>query len=191
MTSKNLLILLIAVWGLVTLSLSHMLEPDLSKPNLEYAPDMVHSPDQDAYEPTDLFDDGRTLRASVAGTIPRGFKPFAFAADEAGMKKAGKELKSPVEKPDPATLSRGAAAYQAKCSACHGAGGAGDGEVTKRGVPPPPSLLGEGARKLADGEVYHIITLGRKNMPAHGALVSREDRWSIIAWLRDLQGDDQ
>ena len=40
-----------------------------------------------------------------------------------------------------ASIQRGADTYRVFCTSCHGASGTGDGPVTKRGFPPPPSLL--------------------------------------------------
>jgi len=77
--------------------------------------------------------------------------------------------------------------YAAFCAVCHGAGGLGDGSVTKRGVPPPPSLLADHARQMPDGEIYHLLTLGRGNMASYATQVQRADRWKVIRYIRSLQ----
>jgi len=59
--------------------------------------------------------------------------------------------------------------------------------VTKRGVPPPPSLLDPQAREYADGHIYRHITHGIGNMPSHESQIEREDRWRVILYLRSLQ----
>jgi mono/diheme cytochrome c family protein len=59
--------------------------------------------------------------------------------------------------------------------------------VTKQGVPPPPSLLAERALRMADGQMYHIITFGQGNMAAYASQVEREDRWRVINYVRELQ----
>ena len=141
----------------------------------------------EAQEPNDFFADGRTLRPPVPGTIARGYLPFPYGKEEAEAKRAGVELKNPFEI-SAELLARGERVYRSTCAACHGGGGLGDGAVTKRGVPPPPSLLADNAKKIADGEIYHIITQGRKNMPSHAAQVTREDRWKVIHYVRELQG---
>lgn len=86
-----------------------------------------------------------------------------------------------------AALDRGAAVYATFCEICHGAGGAGDGTVARRGFPAPPSLLAEKARNLADGEMFHILTYGRANMPAYRSQIDREDRWRAVLHVRRLQ----
>jgi hypothetical protein len=57
----------------------------------------------------------------------------------------------------------------------------------KRGYPPPPSLLADNARRIKDGQIFHIITYGQNNMPSYAAQVSVEDRWRAIVFVRSLQ----
>ena len=60
-----------------------------------------------------------------------------------------------------------------------------------RGFPPPPSLLADQAVRLADGQIFHIVTYGQKNMPSYAAQVPLDDRWRVIAYVRSLQGGSQ
>ncbi len=188
MTPRNLAVVLVVVWAIFSLLLSHAVEPDPELTALEYAPNMVRGPDLDAYAPTDVFGNGHLAQMPVPGTSARrGLMPWPFSGDDAGRAKAGRILKSPVDFTDPRVLERGQNVFASMCSACHGPGGAGDGLVTKRGVPPPPSLMAQPAKDLKDGEIFHIITFGRKNMPPHAGQISRMDRWNVIAWVRSLQ----
>jgi hypothetical protein len=36
--------------------------------------------------------------------------------------------------------------------------------------------------------MFHVITMGRNNMPSHAAQVSADDRWKAILYIRKLQG---
>jgi mono/diheme cytochrome c family protein len=40
---------------------------------------------------------------------------------------------------------------------------------------------------LKDGQIFHIITYGQKNMPALAAQVLREDRWKAALYIRSMQ----
>ncbi|HXB58153.1 MAG TPA: cytochrome c, partial [Candidatus Acidoferrales bacterium] len=40
---------------------------------------------------------------------------------------------------------------------------------------------------LRDGEIFNTITFGKNTMGAYGPLVSVQDRWAIVAYLRALQ----
>jgi len=35
--------------------------------------------------------------------------------------------------------------------------------------------------------MFHVITLGRKDMPSHAAQASVDDRWKVILYIRALQ----
>ena len=55
------------------------------------------------------------------------------------------------------------------------------------GVPAPPSLVTGNTTKMRDGQLFHIITYGRLNMPSQAGLLAPEDRWAVILHIRSLQ----
>lgn len=169
-----------------TVALNYAFRPDPSRPNLEYFPDMAHSPRYNAYSPNPNFADGKTLREPPAGAIARGWMPLHYAATPQDALRAGQELVSPVAS-DERVLERGRKVWADFCQTCHGPAGLGDGPVVQRGYPAPPSLLAEKALKMKDGQMFHILTYGQNNMPPYAAQVSREDRWAVIAYVRSLQ----
>ena len=160
---------------------------DYSRPNFEFLPDMVHGPSYQAFESNPHTVDGKTLRLPAPGSIARGLMPFHYERTEQDALRAGTGLTNPIPIDDDDAQLRGGVAYAVFCQPCHGATGAGDGMVAKRGFPPPPSLLIEHARNMKDGQLFHIITLGQGNMPGHAAQVAREDRWKIINYIRTMQ----
>jgi mono/diheme cytochrome c family protein len=160
---------------------------DVHQPNVEYFPDMAHSPRYDAFEPNPVFADGKTLQAPPPGTIARGLMPVRYEATAADAQRAGRELTSPLAADDAAALARGRQLYETFCVPCHGTGGRGDGPVVKRGVPPPASLVAGRAPTLPDGHLFHILTYGQNNMASYAAQIDREDRWRVILYVRSLQ----
>lgn len=166
----------IANWGL---------HPDLSRPNMEFAPDMAHGPRYNAFAANPNFSDGKTLQRAPENSIPRGLMPLHYAATPEDAARAGKELTALAG--TAATVKRGEFVFENYCATCHGPGGLGNGPVSQRGFPPPPSLLAEKARKMKDGQLFHVLTYGQNNMPSYASQISREDRWSVIAFVRSLQ----
>jgi len=67
---------LIALTALV----NYFLQPDYSRPNWDFLPDMQYSPAYGAYSRNPSFADGRTLQEPVAGTLARGETPFHYQA---------------------------------------------------------------------------------------------------------------
>jgi mono/diheme cytochrome c family protein len=174
----TLAVLVVATWSL---------QPDPSRPNFEIMPNMARSIPADAFAASTVFPDGKTLRTAAPGTIVRGLLPFAYEATEADAIRAGEELTNPFSADDEQAMARGAVVYANFCQTCHGAGGNGDGPVTLRGVPPPLSYHDESALTKKDGQLFHILTYGQKNMPGYAAQISREDRWKAILHVRLLQ----
>jgi len=153
--------------------------------NWEFFPNMVWSAADDAYQVRTAIPQSQS---PAPGSLAREQTPLRYEPTEAGAKVAGEELKNPFRPGDAAALERGAEVFRNFCAACHGAGGLGDGPVAARGYPPPPSLVTGNTRTMPDGELFHIITFGRRNMPSHAPLVEPDDRWKAILHIRSLQG---
>lgn len=160
-----------------------LLPRNFSRPQLEYMPTMSRSVPWPSQGP----DVTRLAEAFPVGTLARDCYPLDYEATEEDAQRAARELTNPFPADDPEVLDRGRDVFVNFCVACHGAGGAGDGPVPLRGYPPPPALTAESARVLADGELFHVISYGRRNMPAHRHQLSRADRWKVLQYIRSLQ----
>ena len=135
---------------------------------------------------TGLFVDGRTSRRPVEGTIARG-----HVMDETpyntGMEGELYTGKSPV----PLTaelIHKGQTKFNTYCTPCHDRTGSGAGIVAIRATNWQPSnLLEDRITQFTDGEIFTIITNGRRTMPAYKYQVAVDDRWAIISYVRVLQ----
>lgn len=148
--------------------------------------DMARSPAPASLLVTALFPDGLVQRVPPEGSVPRGVLPLGFGPGTDEAERAGRELVNPVPQ-DAAALARGKVVFQRICSHCHGPAGRADAPAVQRGVPPPPTLIRRETAALTDGEIFHGLTYGRKNMPSTALQTSREDRWKVIRYLRSLQ----
>jgi hypothetical protein len=129
-------------------------------------------------------------RPPVAGTLPQGFEPYAYASygntiDDA--KKVGELLQNPL----PYTkenMQAGEKLYNTFCIVCHGKTALGDGSVTGANrFPAPPSLHTDQARGYADGTIFHILTKGMGKMPNYADKLDPNERWQVIQYLRAVQ----
>jgi mono/diheme cytochrome c family protein len=125
-------------------------------------------------------------RRPPEGTVSRGalYEDTAYNTGMIGDMFVGK---SPV----PVTmdlLKKGQAKFGTYCTPCHDRTGSGQGIVPTR-VPSwqPSNLMEDRVVQFADGDIFNVITNGRRTMPAYKFQVSVEDRWAIIAYLRVLQ----
>lgn len=168
---------------------------DYTRPNIEILPDMKYTPAWTAYASNPVFANGRTLQAPVQGTIARGQVPLHFEPTSEDAIRAGNELANPShndKSPEAAaklqaSIQRGGEMYRVFCICCHGAAGAGDGPVTKRGFPPPPSLLTGKSLQMKDGQLFHVLTYGQASMPDFTGQLSVDRRWDVINYIRSLQ----
>lgn len=159
--------------------------PDPAAPNIDILPDMAHSAAYASFSPNPVLADGKTMQPPVPGTLPRGFQPLHYQATPEDALRAAVELKNPLD-PQKAK-ERGAVVYQNFCTPCHGAAMRGDGPVPLRGFPAPPNLKGEKSMKLAEGQMFHILTFGQKKMPSYASQLTADDRWSVVAYVRSVQ----
>ena len=143
---------------------------------------MMDQPRVDVQSPTNLFQDGFSMRNKVEGTVPKGFMPEEFkdAPDS-----AGKYLQNPLEYNE-ANIELGKKNYLIYCSPCHGNYAKGDSRLLGN-FPNPPTLHSKKAREWSDGRIYHVITFGQGVMPSYSKQLTREERWAVIQYIRTLQ----
>lgn len=154
------------------------------KQPLHLVPDMDWQPKFSPGEETPLFDDRRTMRPLVEGTVAQG----NLREDESfyrGMVGTKYLARAPIAV-DEKTLRRGQERYNIYCAPCHDRTGGGQGMAVKRGYPLPVSLTGERVLGMPDGQIFWTITNGVRNMPAYRKQVPVEDRWAIVAYVRAL-----
>jgi len=144
--------------------------------------------DQPRYKPlarSDFFDDRRTSRPLLAGTVARGqlHEDTAFYQGKQGQAFVA-AFPLPV---DAALVARGRQRFQIYCTPCHGQIGSGDGMVVKRGYRQPPTFHQDRLRSAKPGYFFDVITNGFGAMPDYAAQIPAADRWAIVAYLRALQ----
>jgi len=145
--------------------------------------------DQPKYKPlrsSPFFDDGRTSRPRVEGTVARGELDTDVVL-HTGKTGAGTYV---VTGPLPVTaalLRRGRERYDIFCSVCHDRAGTGRGMIVQRGYRQPESFHIERLRLAPDGYFFENVSRGFGVMPSYAAQIAVEDRWAITAYIRALQ----
>lgn len=98
---------------------------------------------------------------------------------------AGRTLTNPVAATE-ASILNGHKLFATYCSPCHGAEGHGDGPVARK-LAVPPDFRSEQVRKRADGFLYATIRIGGVIMPSYGHVLSPQERWDLVNFIRSLQ----
>lgn len=172
---------------LVSVAANLFVRPVSTNPNIEFIPEMVRTNAYKAYSSHPDLPGQRVLQLLPSGTLPRGWKPIGFHPGPSEALRAGAELTNPVSAEDLESIPRGSEVFRIYCTPCHGASGRGDGAVAMRGFPAPPPLNNEKALAMKDGQIFHLITFGQKNMPGYAAQIAVEDRWKAVLHVRTLQ----
>ncbi|MDP6507278.1 MAG: cytochrome c, partial [Planctomycetota bacterium] len=181
--------LIALILGLVLLFVGARLKRDYREPNGEIFVEMVRAPAYRSQSANSVLPNGRTLQPPVKGTIPRGFRPIHFSPDDSGRQRAAIEL-SNTEPHTLEVLERGKHVYGNFCLHCHGRTGRGDGKVAQAAPTLSMAINTKVSYELTDGDLFHIITYGRNNMPPHATQIPQADRWKLIHFLRDLQENE-
>ncbi|TGN11950.1 c-type cytochrome [Leptospira ilyithenensis] len=184
---KNIIVRLL--FALALLSLANC---EYKTPVWEYFPNMYDSPARESQEADSFSRNGAASRIPPKGAIPVGYFPYPYTAVATpdNLTNPDKGLKNPIAKANLGDLMLGEKRYQTYCSPCHGVRGAGNGNVVgpyPRFAQSPPPVTSDKIRSWSDGQIYHIITMGRGLMGSYAFQIEPEDRWKLIAYIRKLQ----
>ncbi|MBI3462215.1 MAG: cytochrome c [Planctomycetes bacterium] len=119
---------------------------------------------------------------------------FEAVAMSQATKKGDEEWKAPAraarkKNPMPAdakSIARGEKVYVKECLACHGNTGKGDGPKAKEIEKHPGNLADPKMWNQTDGTLFWKTTEGRKPMPTYTKLLSDEERWDVVNYMRTL-----
>jgi mono/diheme cytochrome c family protein len=151
--------------------------------------DMYDQPRGKELRPSPVFGDGGSARPEVEGAVP--FASGVVAGTSSGRSRAAEAAFVAAETTQPPTtmalLRRGRERFDVYCAPCHSPVGDGDGWITRRGFPHPPSYHIDRLRQADDRHFFDVITQGHGVMLPYANRVTPADRWAIVAYIRALQ----
>lgn len=132
-----------------------------------------------------IFGDNRASRRPVEGTVAIGhlWEDEGFSTGVVNSTYVGR---NPL-KVDADLLHYGQRRFNTYCSPCHDRTGQGRGVVAQRAIWIPTNLQEQRVKEFNDGEIFNVITNGRRSMPSYRFQISPRDRWAIVAYVRVLQ----
>lgn len=98
---------------------------------------------------------------------------------------AAQSIKNPV-KIDAAILKEAKTLYITNCAPCHGEKGKGDGPAAAALNPKPADHTSAVLRNESDGSLYWKISEGRAPMPQFKKVLTDNQRWGLVAFIRSL-----
>lgn len=87
---------------------------------------------------------------------------------------------------DATSLAVGLKLYEEHCAACHGVKGHADGPAAQDLDPQPRDFAAPMIAQHSDGELFWKITEGNAPMPGYGDLLTSEQRWHVVNYVRSL-----
>jgi mono/diheme cytochrome c family protein len=88
-------------------------------------------------------------------------------------------------------LALGRSRFRIYCAACHGTGGYGGSIVAANMMGRrPPSLRTPAMAAFPAGFVFEVISRGLGRMPSYAAELPVDQRWAVVAYLKQLQRTD-
>jgi mono/diheme cytochrome c family protein len=131
---------------------------------------MLEQPRADAYDPSSVFADGKTMQSPPNGTFPHD----------------ARNLHPPVV--DRTLLELGHARFETFCAACHGILGDGMSAVAgKMMLRRPPSLHEPRLRVLEPLAIEAVIERGFGLMPSYADALEPRERAAVSHYVKALQ----
>ena len=157
-----------------------------SRPPIHINPSMDDQPKVRPQAASTFFYNGASMREPVPGTVAIG----GLKEDTTFFTGRGADGQFVATIPVPAderVVQRGRDRYRIYCQPCHDARGDGKGILFQRGSVPTASFHQEKILKYSDGQIFDVITNGQGLMAPYRWPVPPDDRWAIVAYVRQLQ----
>ncbi len=156
------------------------------KPNYQYFPNMYAPVGYEAYGNYEVFPNQQEAMIPPENTVSRGYTPYDYENNTAGLELAKEQLKSPYKVTEE-NLSVGENLYTIYCAVCHGDKGDGKGILATRekflGIP----SYADPGRNIVLGGIYHVETYGLNAMGSYASQVNEKERWQIAMHVMDLK----
>ena len=159
---------------------------------------MYQQPRYDAQEESSFFEDGRSMRPAIEGTVSREMGQDRRWVTGRNLHGDAWLMTYPdslerLYKSRMALLKAGQKRYGIYCAPCHSEAGDGGGIIARRAQDlgesgfMVPTFHDERLRELPDGQIFATISNGVRNMPAYRHSIPVRERWAIVAYVRALQ----
>jgi mono/diheme cytochrome c family protein len=176
------------VWGRVRFGAGRLLALALASAGCEIDFErMLDQPKAEAYEASQFFENGESMRHPPSGTVPmtRVTGPPELVS---GRTRSGEYVREIPVALDAALLDRGEDRFRIFCRSCHGRLGDGRSAVAENmKLRKPPSLHEPRLREYAPGRLFRVVSEGYGLMPSYIESLPLEDRWAVVAFVRALQ----
>lgn len=157
------------------------------KPPIYIFPDMDRQVKLRPQKELGFYEDGRSSRLPVDGTVARGARYQDIPVHTGFTTGTTNYVEFSPLTLTTELMSRGQGRFQISCAPCHGGVGDGKGITKSFGMNVVADLHDPRIVNMTDGELFYVITHGRNLMGGYAAQLEPEDRWAVVAYVRALQ----
>lgn len=140
----------------------------------------------DLYGASAVFPNGQSMQSSPVGTLAResvADSGVVGTGTVAGIATATIPVRVTEQR-----LAVGKKMFGVYCAVCHGVAAYGGSIVAENmGAPRPPSLRRPAMLSVPDGYFFVVATHGTGRMPPYASQLTPDERWSVVAYLKQLQ----
>ncbi len=160
------------------------------RPPIHPNPNMDVQPKYTPQNTSEFFYDGATMRLPLPGTIARGeFSEEPTLAT--GRLADGSFATTNPLAGRPHLVDRGRERFGIYCQPCHGESANGRGMLYERSGVESANLKEQRIVDQPDGQLFDVITNGLGLMSGYKYPIPPEDRWAILAFVRQLQQEGE
>jgi len=95
-------------------------------------------------------------------------------------------IKNPIVVTDK-VIKSGKKLFVQMCAICHGNSGKGDGMAGMSLTPRPSNFTKEMTQSQTDGAIYWKMTQGRSPMASYKDILTEEQRWQLVSYIRTFK----
>ena len=126
------------------------------------------------------------LLAFCAGLIALSFKAKYTTVQEPWLVPASADSLVNPYSIEPLTLPQGQEIYTIYCAPCHGQHGKADGSAARSLRIKPLKFQDKTVGSQTNGALFWKIREGRGEMPSFRVLLSEEQKWQLVEYIRDI-----
>ncbi len=115
---------------------------------------------------------------------------FAQKATKWDAPASANDLKN-IFKDNAAAALEGKKLFMQMCSVCHGESGKGNGAASVTLSPHPANFLSIEIENESDGSIFWKLTEGRPPMASYKTLLTDDQRWKLVTFIRTLEEKDK
>ncbi len=129
---------------------------------------------------------------AVCLTVFSGLIGWVLGGSQRSVPEEAKKMKSPIGA-TAENIAAGNKLFDQKCSVCHGDDGKGNTDMAGSLPKKPADLTRKEMESISEGEIFWLVSNGlpQSGMPSFKTKLSDNEKWQVVAFVRNLSKPKQ